>query len=335
MTSSDANTEDFFAPSEAYLWDFWTLPANELWHLFHLQAPRQLGPDERHHQSSIGHAISADLCHWQSQGTLLTPGPEPWDNLALWTGSVVTHQQRHYLFYTGRSRETYHIQKIGLAISDDLKTWQKHPQNPLLEADLRFYQMEDCLNPLGVFPAWRDPYVFRLSETAPWQMLLTARQAGSSQSHNGCIARAESWDLLHWEVQPPLLAPGWYDEMEVPQLIVSGGLYYLFFSTWSRAYLPEHQAHTGAFSGLHAFWAPSYEGPYAPVNGNGVVLAGEELYAIRLIKKELKRKSQKETQDRYTALGFLNQNHSGQFIGRLSAPFSICLEGERVWREEA
>ena len=65
-----------------------------------------------------------------------------WDDLATWTGSVIEHDGRWYMLYTGVNRaEQGSVQRIGFAISDDLVHWSKHPAGPLLEADPRWYEV--------------------------------------------------------------------------------------------------------------------------------------------------------------------------------------------------
>jgi len=68
---------------------------------------------------------------------------------------VIGHDGRWYLFYTGTSKaEGGLVQRVGMAWSDDLGHWERHP-SPLIEADPRSYVR------LGdgewVDEAWRDP----------------------------------------------------------------------------------------------------------------------------------------------------------------------------------
>ena len=54
---------------------------------------------------------------------------------------------------------------------------------------------------------------------------------------NGCIAllRSKPYNILEWEVLKPIIKPGWYSEMEVPQIYQdSKGNELITFSTWSR-----------------------------------------------------------------------------------------------------
>lgn len=72
-----------------------------------------------------------------------------WDfwfaDAATWTGSVVRRPDgRWHMFYTGASVSgAAFVQSIGLATSDDLVTWHKHPDNPVTSADPRWYETYD------------------------------------------------------------------------------------------------------------------------------------------------------------------------------------------------
>ena len=146
---------------DRWAWDFWIADTGSDYHLFFLNAPRSLGdPNLRHHRAVVGHAVSSDLVHWEELGQALRPGPEgAWDDVAIWTGSVVRGDDAWYMFYTGSSKsEGALIQRIGLATSPDLMTWTKHPANLIIEADPAWYQQLDTT-------AWhdqasRDPWVF-------------------------------------------------------------------------------------------------------------------------------------------------------------------------------
>lgn len=67
-----------------------------------------------------------------------------WDDLAIWTGSVISRHGRWHMLYTGISRsESGLVHRIGLAVSDDLLRWEKHPANPVLQADPRWCELLD------------------------------------------------------------------------------------------------------------------------------------------------------------------------------------------------
>ena len=88
-----------------------------------------------------------------------------------WTGSLIKHEGRIHLFYTMRNTQTAGAQqRIGLATSRDMMTWQRHPGNPIIEPDPRWYVsigkpdpggVVDCRD-LIVLPDPEGPRVYRV-----------------------------------------------------------------------------------------------------------------------------------------------------------------------------
>jgi len=216
-----------YSPKGKMLWDSWFIKDNEKYHIFYLQAFQSDDPDEKHHpRVTIGHAISDDLIHWKELPTALKPGEnDSWDNLALWTGSVIKKDNKYFMFYTGRNKDENKkwIQKIGLAISDDLINWSKIKDNPILEAE-KYYYIDNKKNIIGKVGAWRDPFVFQDPKSKKYYMTISAREKNNKREYNGCAAIAESNNLLEWKILPPIFSPGVYDEIETTQVIFNKGL---------------------------------------------------------------------------------------------------------------
>jgi beta-fructofuranosidase len=320
--------DEYYAPEDKCLWDAWFFQKGDEHHMFHLQTPWPEKREERHHDAvSIGRAVSKDLKTWTPLPDAILPGEEgEWDDLALWTGCAVEHNGTFFLFYTGRQKDEFYVQRIGVATSDDLINWQKHPANPILEHHPDHYHMDNSLNELDCVPAWRDPFVFKDPNSDKFFMTLSARTKGEETEYNACIALAESDNLLDWKVHPPILAPEIYDEMENTQVIFHNNLYYLFFCTHKKGYHPEHAAEHGAASGLHCYYSKSLFGPFAPVNKTGIVLDnGKHLYSVRLIHKK---------DNEFHAIGWLNSDNKGNLIARLAHPFTMIIDGDRVFRKE-
>jgi beta-fructofuranosidase len=214
---------------DRWIWDFWLVRAGEEHHVFYLQAPREIDhPDERHWHASIGHARSQDLRHWKVLPDALAPGPAgSWDDASTWTGSVISAFDRWFLLYTGTAKSDRGlVQRIGLAESDDLLRWRKHPE-PVLEADQRWYEtFEDrAWHDL----AWRDPWVFVHPEDQQFHVFVTARTRVGDPGGRGVIGHARSTDLHHWQVLAPVTEPMGFGQMEVPQLVALGDRWYLVF----------------------------------------------------------------------------------------------------------
>nr|WP_274387547.1 hypothetical protein [Salsipaludibacter albus] len=189
--------------------------------MFHLRAPRSLGdPDLRHFNAAIAHATSHDLHTWTPHGDVLVPAaPGNWDDLALWTGSVVADPRGGWaMLYTACSRaEDGLVQRIGLATSPDLATWTRHPDNPVIEADSRWYELSDDTRWHDL--AWRDPWVMVDPDDDGFHALITARVPDGPTTGAGVIGRAHSRDLVRWEVGAPLTAASGLGHLEVPQVV--------------------------------------------------------------------------------------------------------------------
>lgn len=239
----DGSATDGYRPSGQYLWDFWILRVDDEYHLFHLEAPTDLTPAERHHRARIGHAVSTDLESWERVGVALAPAddPEAWDGKSLWTGWTLEDDGTYYLFYTGRSEaDGGDTQRIGVATSDDLRAWKRHPSNPVLTADETQYAGRDAACNGTV--AWRDPCVVRDPASGDWLAFVTARDRGRPRGERGCIARARSPDLVDWRVEGPALSPGRFRDIEVPSLHERDGRWYLLFSVQAPWYAEEYAA---------------------------------------------------------------------------------------------
>ena len=114
---------------DQWAWDSWVADDGETYHLYFLTAPRQLAdPDLRHARATVGHATSRDLREWTYRGEVLGPRPGGWDDLAIWTGSVVRGDDgRWRMFYTAINTRGHELrdQRIGVVESDDLHPWRR------------------------------------------------------------------------------------------------------------------------------------------------------------------------------------------------------------------
>jgi beta-fructofuranosidase len=268
---------------EKWVWDFW-FARDAQHHVFYLQAPRSLQHSElRHHNASIGHAVSSDMRHWHVLADALRPGPAgSWDDLATWTGSVIEHGGRWHMLYTGINRsERGLVQRIGLAVSDDLVHWTKHPANPVLEADGRWYELLDPLRWRD--QSWRDPWLF-VDPRGDVRVLITARTHEGAADGAGVLAHARSSDLVQWEVLPPLTPPGEFAQVECPQLVPLDDRYLILFSCLAEDHSAARMQRLGkgAVTGTYVFSAPTLAGPYsasaaplADANGLGPLYAGK------------------------------------------------------------
>lgn len=158
------------------------------------------------HQGTWAHTVSTDLIHWKDLPPALSPctdsaGPDA----QCWTGSVVKHGGAFYLFYTGQNpQDPKSDQKVMLAMSQDLITWEKQPDRTFYP-DGKIYWSKSINGPIPGMgyhhQAFRDPDVFWHEGKKQWWMIFHALTA---RGHEPCLALYTSDDLLNWTPQPPL-----------------------------------------------------------------------------------------------------------------------------------
>lgn len=307
------------ALDDKWIWDFWLVEDDRgLFHVFYLQAPKSLGdPDLRHWNVSIGHAVSPDLTDWTVKPDVMAPSPQPaWDDKSTWTGSVIQHNGRWYLFYTGTSHaEEGLVQRVGMAWSDDLEHWEKHPE-PLIEADSRWYER---LGDMWFDEAWRDPWVF-LGDDGYFHALITARSNTGSKLDRGCVAHARSTDLFEWEVCEPITTPGGFGQLEVPQVHEIDGRHFLLFCCDDHLQSDERRAESGGGTGTFYMSADGPLGPFAVSESRPleVDIAGSA-YAGRMIDC-----------DGVHYLSWCRNGPDGAFVGELSDPRKVLSTGEDI-----
>ena len=299
---------------DSWVWDFWFADDGEQHHLFFLYASRALhDPDRRHLRASVGHAVSTDLSTWKRLPDAIVRSDAPaHDDTATWTGSVVRAPNGlWHMFYTGATiRDGGLVQSIGLATSNDLITWRKHPDNPIVRADARWY--ERLQDGTWFDEAWRDPWVFEDPDGDGWHMLITARANHGALDDRGVIGHAHSRDLTTWEVLPPLSQPGaGFGQLEVLHCELLDGRPVILFSCL-RGQLSAARQVTGSTGGIWTMTADRLTGPFDPSTARQ--LTDDSLYVGRLVQHR---------NGRWVMLAFYNTGPDGQFVGEISDPIPV------------
>ncbi len=226
------------------------------------------------------------------------------------------------MFYTGVSVEgDAVVQRAGSATSEDMLRWRKHPKNPLIEADPRYYGQRDP-SPLGYERMWRDPWVFRHPKTGEYHALITARTIEGPPDGRGVIGHARSSDLVRWETLPPLTKAGHFYALEVPQLVELGNRYYLLFSAWAEAHSAARRKETRLepVGGTHYLLADDPLGPFRFSTHDFLVGdAVGSLYSGKLVEGP---------DGRPCYLAWRNFARDGTFVGELADPLPVAVDGE-------
>lgn len=302
---------------DRWVWDSWYVKDGDTYHAFYLCASRGLGdPNRRHRSPSVGHAISKDLVNWEILPDALAPSDSPaFDSWTTWTGSVIKDDfGKWWMFYTGSSREDGGlIQSVGAATSEDLITWTKLSNQPLVEADGQWYELLD-LNVWGD-QAWRDPWVFRFPNSAQYHMLVTARSKVGNPKTRGVLGHAVSNDLLNWKVMPPLSEPDQgFGQQEVFQFeIVDGVPIILFCCGWREL----EQARVDALGKIDTTYSLAVDAELKNVNfQNAQPFTQQVVYAGRLVCGP---------DGKWNLIGFINEV-DGKFVGELSDPIPVTAD---------
>lgn len=286
-------------------------------HAFYLRASRALGDVQRRHRHPyVGHAVSTNLKDWTVVQDAIAISESPaWDSWTTWTGSVIkTDDGLWWMFYTGTSREdSGDEQRVGAATSKDLMTWTKVDNNPLTEADGRWYELLDYAK--WHDQAWRDPWVFKHEDQ--WHMLTTARGLTGDKYGRGVAGHAVSSDLRNWEVLEPLTdTESGFGQMEVIQVSRIDGIPTMLWCS-GPAELSSEMREKYPSGGMFSTTGPSMLGPFDP--NNAVWFPHETLYAARAVEHE----------GQWYLLGFIH-GPDHDFGGYICDPIAIRNNGQGV-----
>ena len=297
-----------------WVWDFWLAQVGPSYHLFYLQAPKSLGDERlRHKNATIGHAASTDLISWSTLPDALGPGSAgAWDDRATWTGSIVENDGVWHMLYTGvSSADKGLVQRIGLATSRDLIRWTKHPTNPVIAADPRWYELLD--HTAWREQAWRDPWVFRDPDGHGFHALITARAARGRPDGRGVVGHAVSDDLVSWKVQAPLTETGEFGHLEVPQVEIVDGAAVLVFSTAADDVSDRRRRRESVGTATYICQGGSLLGPFDLALARPILIP--HLYSGRLVHRH---------DGSWVMLGVVNVDTGGTFVGEIGDPINLA-----------
>ncbi len=205
------------------VWDSSLVHDGEQFHLFYHAIPLdQPIPAAADH---IWRTSTVDLIHWSEPQVVLSISDAAFEREAVWAPDVVHDPDtgRWWMAYTGV--DTLMNQRIGMAWSSDLVTWQKIAGNPVVEPDPAVFAYDTASG----WADCRDPFLHR--DEAGWHLLTTNRVNGEIP-WQGAVGHATSADLEHWSPLDVLLVNDGGDPtniLESPGYIVREGTHHLFF----------------------------------------------------------------------------------------------------------
>lgn len=215
--------------------DFTLVKKDGYYHLFFIRNNTSLPNDQT--ERDFGHAISADLYHWDFLPPVLTCDLGEWDNLHVWAPHIIERDGLYWMMYTGVDRfagEYVDTQMMGLAVSNDLMNWNRAQYSPVFTAAQVPW---GWWAPLSPNPAFRDPFVMPDPNTpGDWLMYYTGNYGTDTTATVVGLARSHG-DFTQWEdVKPIEITYKTYSFnplTESPHVFQHNGTWYLFITTSS------------------------------------------------------------------------------------------------------
>jgi hypothetical protein len=228
--------DDYPDPQMGGVKDYTLVLRNGTYHIFHIGDPRRGWMHGG--ETDFVHATSDDLVHWTRQPRLDLRHPD-WSRSNLWSPSIYAENGVYYMFYTGvewgpevdsiHSEPAYNWQRIGLAVSWDLRTW-----TPAVGDGMVLDGPSHDLYPWSAYGShgtWRndcrDPFV--LHTDGGYVLFAAVRLYDGETLGPMAIAVAHSENLLEWTWGGYLpVTQG--AKAESPNVIRRGRYYYLFWT---------------------------------------------------------------------------------------------------------
>lgn len=216
---------------------------NGTYHLFTTLKKNESPKTER----VIAHFKSNNMVDWEELPPALGSinKPNTFESFTMYDLQVFEHEQKYYLFYTGLDipNQIGQKQAIGVAISEDLLTWKRYEENPILNCDPNYYEQavpdETCYQEKDRGRMWfRDPWIVRDPETKEFGMAVGARSVKGDPDLRACFAWATSKDLLNWTAKPPIFSPQRFHTLECPVIFENNGFWYCIYLTHHRWGIP-------------------------------------------------------------------------------------------------
>lgn len=211
------NYKTLFQPKNAWVGDPIPFYDNGKFYIYYLHDSRPAG--KTFHPWYL--ATTSDFYSFEDKGEAIACGEDNSQEDALGTGSVIKHNGMYYAFYTAHNRNLNPNEKIYLATSKDLLTWEKKTDFSLQASDN--YDRNE----------FRDPYVYK--DGSVFRMLVTTRgYIAAVNDWQAVLANYTSTDLINWTLEAPFYYNG-ERILECPDVFTMGNYEYLIYSNWDWA----------------------------------------------------------------------------------------------------
>ncbi|RBI60095.1 glycoside hydrolase family 32 protein [halophilic archaeon] len=181
---------------------------NGRYHLFYQYNPA--GPF--HGTIHWGHAVSDDLIHWEDEPIALEPTSGDPDEHGCWSGAFVDDDGTPLVMYTGGSGREQ-LPCLATADDDSLRSWSKHPSNPVIETPP---ESVDVLSTVHWEAEFRDHALHKIDGI--WYQIVGA----GIEREGGTALLYRSDDLQNWDYCHPILVGDWRETgpmWECPELL--------------------------------------------------------------------------------------------------------------------
>lgn len=143
--------------------------------------------------AAIGICRTKDLHKWELKPPILSASDEDagdWERGGLYKSCLLEHDGTYYMFYNAKTAGEPWVEQTGLATSQNLRNWKRHPGNPVIP-----------VGPKGAFDDvfCSDPCVLRCADV--WVMLYYT--LGSDGKARDTVAFSD--DLLTWHKSNEIL----------------------------------------------------------------------------------------------------------------------------------
>ena len=229
-----------------------------LFHLFYIRH-NILAPHLDSTEVDFGHAVSQDLESWAHLEPVLRARPGKWDDLHVWSPTIIRGNGVYYMYYTGVTippGQSHLYQRTGVATSTDLMSWERYDE-PVFDANRVPWAFADSSQYPGC--QFRDPFVMPDPEASGrWLMYYVATPRDAPSQLIVGVGFNDT-GMSPWRDLMPMWntdAAHFLGFIESPCVFDHAGRWYLFFTTNSGH--PIRYQHAGSPTADSTGWVGTY-----------------------------------------------------------------------------